>query len=368
MPAARPGRPEPLGATLADGGVNVAVCSAHAEAIEFCLFDDAGVTEIARVALPARTGDVWHGFVPGIAAGARYGLRAHGPWSPHAGHRFNPAKLLVDPYALALDRRFALHPSMLPPDATSRDDVDSAPFVPKGVVGAAATAASDTRPRVPWADTIVYEMHVRGFTHAHPRIPADLRGTFAGLAHPVAVAHLRRLGVTAVELMPIAAAIDEPHLVRAGLTNYWGYNPIALFVPDPRLAPGGIGEVRDCVQALHAAGIEVVLDVVLNHTGEGDPRGPTLSLPRPRQRDVLPDAAGRRRALPRRRRLRQHARPRASVSAAPRSRRAPLLRAHDRRGRVSLRSRHPRWRAAATASIPPRRCCWRPPRIRCCAS
>ena len=267
--------------TLARDGANVAVVSAHASAIELCLFDASGTTERARIALPERTGDVFHGFVPGIAAGDRYGLRAHGPYDPRNGHRFNPAKLLVDPYARALDRPFALHAAMFGAGADDcvRDETDSAPFVPKAHRRRAAAARRAPRVRAcRGARPIVYELHVRGFTRAHPGVPEALRGTCAGLAHPAAIAHLARLGVTTVELMPIAAAIDERHLAPLGLTNYWGYNPVALFVPDPRLAPGGIGEVRACVAALQAAGIEVLLDVVLNHTGEGDARGPTVSL------------------------------------------------------------------------------------------
>ncbi len=275
-----PGSPEPLGVTLANGGANVAVLSAHATAIEVCLFDDAGATEQERIPLPERTGDVFHGFVAGIAAGVRYGLRVHGPYDPRNGHRFNPAKLLVDPYARALDRRFALHPAMFgaSADGANRDATDSAPFVPKAIVAPPPVPEPARRPRVAWSETVVYELHVRGFTQAHPGVPEGLRGTCAGLAHPAALAHLQRLGVTTVELMPVAAAIDERHLAQHGLVNYWGYNPAALFVPDPRLAPGGIAELAACVAALHAAGLEVVLDVVLNHTGEGDARGPTLSL------------------------------------------------------------------------------------------
>ncbi len=280
MQGAGPGSPEPLGVTPARDGANVAVVSAHAAAIELCLFDASGTNERARIALPGRTGDVFHGFVPGIAEGDRYGLRAHGPYDPRSGHRFNPAKLLVDPYARALDRPFALRAAMFGAGADDavRDGTDSAPFVPKGIVTAMPPPARAARPHVPWQDTILYELHVRGFTRTHPGVPEALRGTCAGLAHPAAIAHLARLGVTTVELLPIAAAIDERHLAPLGLTNYWGYNPVALFVPDPRLAPGGIGEVRACVAALHAAGIEVLLDVVLNHTGEGDARGPTVSL------------------------------------------------------------------------------------------
>ncbi len=273
------GSAEPLGVSLAPGGANVAVFSAHADAIELCLFDADGQTERERVRLPARTGDVFHGFIPGVAAGDRYGLRAHGPYHPGQGHRFNPAKLLVDPYAKALDRKFVLDAAMFgeTPDG-ARDPADSAPVVPKGIATVAARSAATDRPRVAWADTIVYELHIRGFTELHPDVPPAIRGTCAALAHPASIAHLERLGVTTVELMPLAAAIDERHLARRGLTNYWGYNPAALFVPDPRLAPGGIDELRDCVAALHAAGLEVIVDVVLNHTGEGDTLGPTVSL------------------------------------------------------------------------------------------
>ena len=274
-----PGSPEPLGLTLVPGGANVAVFSAHANAIEWCLFDAAGQVEIERIALPERSGDVFHGFVSGIGAGDRYGLRAHGPYDLRNGHRFNPTKLLVDPYARAIDRRFVLHPTMFGelPDGTTRNDADSAPFVPKGIATASFNEAATNYP-VPWPDTIIYELHVRGFSKNHSAIPEVLRGTCAGLAHPAAITHLSRLGITTVELMPIAAAVDERHLIRQGLTNYWGYNPVALFVPDPRLAPGGMTELRRCVAALHAAGIEVVQDIVFNHTGEGDAFGPTLSL------------------------------------------------------------------------------------------
>lgn len=274
------GRPEPLGVTRDGGGVNVAIVSTAAERIEFCLFDDGDAER--RVALDHRTGDVWHGHVAGVAAGARYGLRAHGPWSPAQGHRFNPAKLLIDPHATALDRACRLHPAMFghrADDPASPDATDSAPFVPRGIVAApSADLPRVARPGTPWSDTIIYELHVRGFTMRHPDVPEAARGTFAGLAHPAAIGHLTALGATAVELMPAAAWIEEPHLAALGLTNYWGYNPIAFCAPDPRLAPGGWPEVRAAVASLADAGIETIIDVVLNHTGEGDALGPTLSL------------------------------------------------------------------------------------------
>ncbi len=273
-----PGRPEPLGVLPMAGGVNMAVWSGHAEAIEVCLFDAQGETELARLRLPGRTGAVFHGHLAGVAVGARYGLRAYGPWWPAKGHRFNPAKLLLDPFAAAIDRPFQLHKTMFdPPDASAPDPADSAAAIPKAIV------LPPPEPGLPpplfaWERQIIYELHVRGFTMRHPGIPPALRGTFAGLGHPAAIAYLQRLGVTAVELMPCAAWIDERHLPPLGLTNYWGYNPVALCAPDPRLAPGGWPEVRAAVAALQGAGIAVLLDVVLNHTGEGDVLGPSVSL------------------------------------------------------------------------------------------
>jgi len=274
-----PGSPAPLGVTLQRDGVNVAVFSLYATGIELCLFDESGTREMERIALPERTQGVFHAFLPGITAGQRYGLRAHGPWAPAEGHRFNPTKLLVDPYARALDRAFVLHPSMRGQTPDGRADAaDSAAHLPKAIVTPTPEAWDPKRPATSWQDTIIYEMHLRGFTKQHPQVPLELRGTMAGLAHPAALDHLVRLGITAVELMPIAAALDEPHLAHQGLTNYWGYNTIGWMVPDPKLAPGGIAEVRRGVEALHAAGIEVFLDVVLNHSGEGDALGSQVSL------------------------------------------------------------------------------------------
>jgi glycogen debranching enzyme GlgX/4-alpha-glucanotransferase len=278
------GTPEPLGVTPVGGGINIAVFSAHADAIELCLFDATGEHELERLLLPGRTGDIHHGFVADVPVGTRYGLRVHGPYAPHEGHRFNPAKLLVDPYALQLDRPFAFDPALSgfrdgnPNSSAHRDDRDSAAHVPKAIVtDRAALATRAPRVHVPWADTIVHELHVRGFTKQHPDIPENIRGTFAALAHPAALAHLKKLDVTTVELMPAMAWIDERHLPALGLTNYWGYNPLALLAPDPRLAPGGWAEVRTATDALHAAGLEVLLDVVYNHSGESDEFGPTIS-------------------------------------------------------------------------------------------
>ncbi|MBS7545622.1 glycogen debranching protein GlgX [Ancylobacter oerskovii] len=276
------GRPEPLGVTLAgqgaEAGVNVAVFSAHATRIEFCLFDGTDA-EIARLPLPERTGDVFHGHVAGVAPGMRYGLRAFGPWDPGQGHRFNPAKLLVDPYAALLDRRFQLHETLFDARAqgAGEDEADSAAHVPKAII-LPGEEEPERRPRFDWAGQVLYELNVRGFTRLHPEVPLERRGTFAGLAEPAAIAHLVKLGVTTVELMPAMAWIDERHLPPLGLANYWGYNPVVFGAPDPGLAPGGFAEIRRTIAALHEAGIGVVLDVVLNHTGESDVFGPTVSL------------------------------------------------------------------------------------------
>ncbi|HKR88138.1 MAG TPA: glycogen debranching protein GlgX, partial [Phenylobacterium sp.] len=266
------GRPEPLGVTLTAAGVNVAVASSTATAIDLCLFDDAG--RETRIRLPERTGQVFHGHVDGIGEGALYGLRAHGEYAPERGLRFDPWKLLVDPYAVALDRPFVLAPELLlqPPRS-----VDTAPIVPKAIVLAAGPELPPPAV-VPWERTVIYEAHVRGLTMLHPEVPEAQRGTFAALAHPAVLEHLADLGITTLELLPTAAWIDERHLPPLGLSNYWGYNPVAFCAPDPRLAPGGWSEVRAATAALAAAGIEVILDVVFNHSGEGDALGPTLSL------------------------------------------------------------------------------------------
>ena len=273
-------QPEPLGAVPDGSGVNFAVASSSAEAIFVSLFD-AAECETACVQLPGRLGDVFHGHIAGIGPGARYGLRAHGRFEPERGHRFNCAKLLVDPFATRLDRPFKLDASLF--DArihgAAADDHRQRGVRPKSHRRSSGAAFQPPRhPNVQWRDLVIYEMHVRGFTKRHPDIPESIRGTFAGLAHEASIDYLKRLGVTAVELLPIAAWIDERHLPPLALSNYWGYNPVAMLAPDPRLAPGGWADVRGAVDALHAAGIAVILDVVLNHTGESDEFGPTLSM------------------------------------------------------------------------------------------
>ena len=270
----------PLGVTPDATGVTVAVFSANATHIEFCLFDETGKTEIARIRLPGRTGDIHHGHITGIRHGARYGLRAHGPFDPRAGHRFNPHKLLLDPYAEVIDRRFELLPGLSghrADDPFSMDETDSASLVPKAIVTARAAPVEPHRLRVPWRDTVIYELNVRGFTMWNEAVPAVLRGTFAGLAHAAAIGHLKSLGVTTIELMPAMAWVDERHLGPLGLTNAWGYNPVTFSAAEPKLAPGGWLEIRKCVDAFHNEGMEVILDVVINHSGEGDELGPTLS-------------------------------------------------------------------------------------------
>ena len=260
--------PAPLGATLVAGGVSFAVVAPNAGAVYVCLFDG-NDRETARFRLPTRHGDIHCGFLSGASAGCRYGLRAEGPWAPEAGHRYDAAKLLVDPYATRLDRPFAWNPSLAVRGA------ESAHLVPKAIVETQAPAVSPSAPR-PLG--FVYELPVRAYTIRHPDVPDKLRGTVAALAEPCIVEHLARLGVDTVELMPLWAWIDERHLPALGLANAWGYNPVSLLAPDPRLAPGGMAEIRATVAKLHEAGLRVVLDVVVNHSGESDTHGATLSL------------------------------------------------------------------------------------------
>ncbi|MBD0710655.1 glycogen debranching enzyme GlgX [Streptomyces sp. CBMA291] len=271
-------------------GTRFALWAGGAEAVELCLFEADGSER--RLPLAGPVHGVWHGFVPGVGPGQRYGYRVHGRWDPWTGARFNPAKLLLDPYARAVDGEFTLPPEVYghvrdwPQQHvadTVRDERDSAPYVPKGVVVRDEPPADVRRPGTPWAETVLYELHVKGFTRLHPGVPEPLRGTYAGLAHPAAVAHLLRLGVTAVELLPVQQFAHEDHLLRRGLRNHWGYNPIGWFAPHAGYSSSGtagqqVGEFKAMVRALHEAGIEVVLDVVYNHTAEAGEFGPTLSL------------------------------------------------------------------------------------------
>jgi glycogen operon protein len=258
------------------------VFSAHAERVELCLFDSSGERELVRLPLPERTDGVFHGFFPGLRPSQVYGLRAHGAFAPERGHRFNPAKLLLDPHVRAVQGAFRWEgPNLVDLAAPfALDPRDSAPFVPKGVMRPApGPAAGDPgRPGTPWDRTVLYEAHVRGLSARHPAVPERERGTYRALAHPAVLDHLVKLGVTTVELMPVAAFLDELRLVRLGLKNYWGYNPYAFLAAEPRFAVADpMAELAEAVAALHAAGIEVVLDVVLNHTAETDHLGPTLS-------------------------------------------------------------------------------------------
>ncbi|HVC57452.1 MAG TPA: glycogen debranching protein GlgX [Stellaceae bacterium] len=287
MPSTRvwPGQPHPLGAIWDGEGVNFALFSAHAEKVELCLFDRSGTHEEARIVLPEYTDEVWHCYLPEVRPGQLYGYRVYGPYDPAAGHRFNPNKLLLDPYAQAISGPLHWSDAVYgyrigsPREDLSFDRRDSARFVPKcQVVEGAFTWNHDRPPRTSWEETIILEMHVRGFTMRHLAVHERERGTFAALAAPAVIDYLVDLGVTAVELLPIQGALTEQRLANANLTNFWGYNTISFFAPDPRYLPAGqIGEFKTAVKRLHAAGIEVILDVVYNHTAEGNHLGPTLS-------------------------------------------------------------------------------------------
>jgi isoamylase len=290
-----PGTPYPLGATWDGAGTNFALFSEVAERVELCLFEaDAAGRHTTETPVPVTEVDglVWHCYLPGIEPGQRYGYRVHGPYRPERGHRCNPAKLLLDPYGKAVDGEVRWHPALFSyqhgnPSVLNTED--SAPYMPRNVVINPYFDWGDDRPpRTPYHETLIYEAHVRGLTVRHPEVPAGERGSYAGLAHPAVIGHLTRLGVTAVELMPVHQAVAEHALVRRGLTNYWGYNTIAFLAPDNRYrssppspalgAPyGQVAEFKAMVKALHAAGIEVILDVVYNHTAESGALGPTLS-------------------------------------------------------------------------------------------
>ncbi len=280
-----PGTPYPLGATFDGSGTNFAIFSEAAERVELCIIDDAGVEE--RIAMPEVDAYVWHCYIPGISPGQRYGYRVHGSYDPSRGLRCNPNKLLLDPYAKAIDGQVDGHRSLFSyefDDPSVRNDEDSAPHTMISVVvNPYFDWGQDRPPGHDYHDTVIYEAHVRGLTMQHPEVPEDLRGTYAGMTHPAVIDHLRRLGVTAVELMPVHQFVDDPSLQQRGLHNYWGYNTIGFFAPHGAYAAFGsrgqqVQEFKTLVKTLHAADIEVILDVVYNHTAEGNHLGPTLSL------------------------------------------------------------------------------------------
>jgi glycogen operon protein len=279
------GTAHPLGATWTGLGVNFALFSANATKVELCIFDDSGDKELERIPLPEYTDEVWHGFLPDARPGTIYGYRVHGPYAPDAGHRFNPNKLLLDPYAKAIVGQLQWGPSLFGYKLESGDDLtfddrDSAPAMLKcRVIDPAFTWGNDRRPGTPWERTIIYEMHVRGFSMLREDVPEAIRGTFRGLIQPGLLDHLRRLGVTAVELLPVHTFLDDSYLLDKKLRNYWGYNTIGFFAPARRYASVpdfAFAEFKEMVGQLHDAGIEVILDVVYNHTAEGNERGPTL--------------------------------------------------------------------------------------------
>ncbi len=285
-PALQHGHPWPMGATWDGHGVNFAVFSAHAQAMEVCMFDATGTVEQARLRLPAHTSDVWHGYLPNAGPGLVYGLRAHGLWQPDQGHRFNPHKLLLDPYARDVVGQFTWRDEHFGFDRQNPQRIDArdnaATALKARVVHDAFDWGDDRPPHIPIHDTLLYEMHVKGFSRANPQLPMALRGTYDGLAHPASLQHLKTLGVTTLSLLPVHYAVDEERLVQRGLSNYWGYNTLAFFAANPALASGQQwstprDEFRAMVRAIHAQGMEVLLDVVFNHTAESDETGPHLS-------------------------------------------------------------------------------------------
>ena len=283
-----PGAAYPLGATWDGKGVNFALFSANATAVELCLFDPDGA-ETARIPMPERSHQIWHAYLPGLGPGQHYAYRVHGPYEPENGLRFNPNKLLLDPYAKAITNNLEWHDALFgytvghEAEDLSFDERDSAPYMPRSVViDPHFDWQGDHRLQIPLHESIIYEMHVKGFTQMHPDLPEELRGTYAGLAHPVIMDYLKELGITAVELMPVHHFISQRHLIDKGLSNYWGYDTIGYFAPHAAYAASGDGgqqtqEFKEMVRALHQAGIEVILDVVYNHTVEGNHLGPTLS-------------------------------------------------------------------------------------------
>ncbi len=286
MSRLREGLSFPLGATWTGRGVNFALFSANATKVELCLFDMAGTREIERIELPEYTDEVWHGFLPDARPGTIYAYRVHGPYEPEQGHRFNPNKLVLDPYAKAIVGELTWNPALFGYTMESKDDLtfdtrDSAPFLPKcRVIDPAFTWGDERPPRTSWERTLIYELHVRGYTKLHPEVPEEFRGTFRGLCEPDVIAHMCALGVTAVELLPIHTFVTDSYLLDKGLRNYWGYNTISFFAPERLYASVpdfAFTEFKEMVARLHDAGIEIILDVVYNHTAEGNELGPTLS-------------------------------------------------------------------------------------------
>jgi glycogen operon protein len=280
------GYPHPRGATWDGKGTNFSIFSAHATKVEVCIFDADGLREVERIELPEYTNQIWHGYLPDVQPGTAYGFRVHGPYEPDAGHRFNPNKLLLDPYAYAQVGELKWNPALFGYQLESGDDLtfddrDSAPFMPKCLVVDPSFDWSGERGRkhIPFDDTLIYELHVRGYTKLHPSLSEHLRGTYAGLANKDVVDYIKALGVTSLELLPIHIFVNESHLLEKGLTNYWGYNTIGFFAPDPRYSSvrDSLREFKEMVARVHEAGLEVILDVVYNHTAEGNEHGPTLS-------------------------------------------------------------------------------------------
>ncbi|WP_102106714.1 glycogen debranching protein GlgX [Oceaniglobus roseus] len=277
------GQSHTLGARVRDGGTNFALFSENATKVELCLFDAEGKTELRRVALPEMEGGIWYGFLPGIGHGQVYGYRVHGAYDPENGHRFNPNKLLLDPYARELKGGIEWDDSLfgykVGEEDTTMDDRDSAAFMPKGVVVQDQFQWDQSNAiRRRWKDSVIYEAHVKGLTRRHPKVPEEMRGTFAGLASDPIIEHLHRVGVTAIELLPVHAFSNDQFLTQKGLSNYWGYNTLSFFAPQQAyLRTGHVAEVQNAVDQFHRAGIEVILDVVYNHTCEGNEKGPTLS-------------------------------------------------------------------------------------------
>ncbi|HVF97003.1 MAG TPA: alpha-amylase family glycosyl hydrolase, partial [Flavisolibacter sp.] len=285
-----PGYPFPLGANWDGQGVNFALYSENATAVELCLFSEPDQEkEAIRIRINERSNHIWHVYLPGLLPGQLYGYRVYGPYDPQNGHRFNPNKLLIDPYAKAISGTVKWSDALFgyevghPDEDLSFDDRDSAPYIPKSVViDARFDWEGDKLPRIPYHKTIIYEAHVKGFTKLHPGIPEELRGTFAAIGRPVTIQYLKELGITAIELMPVHHFVQDKFLVDKGLSNYWGYNTIAFFSPDIRYASqkdhgAQVTEFKEMVKALHKESIEVILDVVYNHTAEGNEKGATLS-------------------------------------------------------------------------------------------